>query len=120
MLAAMSGGMRRAIAYISGRAISGRAASAVYDYGTSGFFNFSGDVSADRVQTYDYERGCYVGGSLSALFDYSTNTYVLLTIRGEEFDGYDYASGARFIGRLTGQSVSIYDYETGRHHAYSI
>jgi hypothetical protein len=113
-------GTRRTIAYVAGRAISGRQSSSVYDYDASGHFNFTGTVSADRANVYDFARGCHVSGTLTSLYDYGTGASVQLHVNGQRFSGYDYSSGSHFSGRVAGQSVSLYDYETGSPYSYSV
>ena len=100
----MTDGTRRAIAYITGRLIAKPNATAVFDYGGHGFTSFSGDVDADRVNVYDYERGCFVSGDSRnrgfSLYDYGTSGHTDLMMKGESFEGYDYHSGAHFSGEV--------------------
>ena len=114
---------RRAIAYIAARAATGKRANAVYDYGTAHYHSMDGEVSADRVTIYDYGRGCYIDGRGKSLYDYGRGSHIDLEPRHGQpgkFKGYDYGTGSYYDVDVRGASVSIYDYETGQYHEYSI
>jgi hypothetical protein len=109
----MKADTRRAVAYIAGRAISGKTASSVYDYGEGGHHSFSGDVSAVAANVYDYGSSCHVGGQLGSLYHYGHGSHLQLTLKGKSFTGYDYDDASDFSGDVHGSSVTVYDYPTG-------
>jgi hypothetical protein len=111
---------RRAVAYIAARLVSGKTASAVYDYGVSRYFHFSGDVRAGTVNVYDHDQACHIGGTLPSLYHYGNKKHLNLEIKGSQFSGYDYDSGKHFSGSISGSAVSLYDYQTGRYYNFSI
>lgn len=49
----MTENLRRAVTYIAGRLVSGKSASAVYDYVAGRHFQLSGDISSSHVNVYD-------------------------------------------------------------------
>jgi hypothetical protein len=116
----MKADTRRAIAYIAGRAISGKTTSSVYDYGEGGHHSFSGAVSAVAANVYDYGSSCHVGGTLGSLYHYGHGSHLQLTLKGKSFTGYDYDDASHFSGDVRGSSVTVYDYATGTHHQYSL
>ena len=65
---------RRAIAYIVGCLISSKQNTAIYDYETSSYSNFSGEVSLSNINIYDYDRQKYLTATGTAdnfsIYDY--------------------------------------------------
>ncbi|MHA7635039.1 hypothetical protein [Corallococcus sp. M7] len=111
---------RRAVAYIAIRLISGRHASAVYDYSEGRHFHFSGDTGADNVNVYDHDQHCHIGGAPSSLYHFGNKNHLELKIEGQQFSGYDYDSRKHFSGSVNGNSVSLYDYDSGKYYNFSI
>jgi hypothetical protein len=112
--------VRRAVAYIAGRLVSGADSGAVYDYYEGRYVNFSGQVNAQNVNVYDYEQGSFVGGSPTSLYHYGDGQFIQLNVNGTQFRGYDFGSGQHFTGNVNARNISIYDYEHGSHFNYSI
>ena len=67
----MTDELRRAIAFIAGNIIAGTNGSSVYDHAAGSHFNFSGELSAERVNVVDNARSSHISGTLSSLFDYA-------------------------------------------------
>jgi hypothetical protein len=111
---------RRAVAYIAGRAISGKQSSAIYDFEESGYFNFSGTVSASEANVYDYDSSCHIGGKLASLYHYGHANHLQLELKGKQFSGFDYDEASHFNGTVNGSSVSLYDYASSQYHNYSL
>ena len=120
----MKDGTRRAIAYIVGRLLIDGDATAIFDDGGHGYANFSGDVDANRVDVYDYDRGCYIEGDRGSnglsLFDYGTLECIELQVQVGSFEGYDYHSGKHFSGEVNGANIIIFDDEFGKDFWYSV
>lgn len=111
---------RACLAYVAGRAIAGRKTSSIYDYSQGRHITIDGEVSASRVNVYDYERRCYFSGTLKSLFDYGHRAYVSLQIRGKEFSGFDYGSQHHFSGSVSGNSVTLYDYGESGYFSFAL
>lgn len=111
---------RRAVAYIAGRFISSLGSSAVYDYKTSRYYSFSGNISKNQVAVFDYDEQCHVGGSLSSIYHYGNSQDISLDIKGNKFSGYDYGESQHFSGDVNGRNVTIYDYQSSEYFNYSI
>jgi hypothetical protein len=116
----MDGHTRRAVAYIAGRLVRGSAAAAVYDYAEERHVNFTGEVSAQHVNVYDYEQRCNVSGAPSSLYHYGNRRYIELNVAGMQFSGHDGASGRHFNGNVRGNGVTVYDYEQEQYFDYSV
>jgi hypothetical protein len=117
--------VRRAVAYIAGRAVSGRRASSAYDFSSGKYTNFSGEVSDSKVAVYDFDAGCHVSGSRRgdrySLYHYGISGHIDLSVKPNgTFSGYDYTSAAHFSGKVTGRSISLYDHGSGEYFNYSI
>jgi hypothetical protein len=111
---------RRSVAYIVGRAISGKTSSSLYDYSTSKYYPFSGSVDNHSVSIYDYTQKCFVSGSISSVYHYGNSKHVSLKVSGDTFSGYDYDEGKNFSGTVNGGSISFYDYGTSSYFNYSL
>lgn len=113
----MVANVKACIAYIAGRAITGKTTSSIYDYTQGKHINISGSVSESNANVYDYDRGCHIQGSLGNLYDYGIGGHIQLKINGSQFNGYDFSSGTHFSGHVTGNSISLY---ADGHSSYSI
>jgi hypothetical protein len=111
---------RRAVAYVAGRLVTGSESGAVYDYSESRHVNFSGTVSDQNVNVYDYDEGCFVSGSPASLYHYGDGQFIQLNVNGAQLSGYDYGSGQHFSGSVQANSVTVYDYEHGSYFNYAI
>lgn len=115
---------RAAMAYIVGRLLTGKNATAVFDYSRSVHVSFSGYVRVGTVQVYDYETRGYISGSGSefslGLFDYSRNSHVQLNVIGNQFNGFDYGTGTHFQGTVSGSAIQLYDFGESRYFNYAI
>ena len=116
----MEDDLRRAVAYIAGRILTGAPASAVYDHAAARHFHFSGEVAPERVSVYDHGRGCQISGAPPSLFDHGTSRFLKLEVKAGVVAGYDYASGTFYEATVTGAGVSVYDPDAGGHFGYSI
>jgi hypothetical protein len=120
----MKDSIRAVIAYIAGRAITGKKAPSIYDDTQKKDINISGDVDAESANVYDYDDRCYITGKLGNLFHYGEKGgekgYVQMEFKGGKAKGYDYNSKCYYEATVSENSVSVYDYETGKHHQYSL
>ena len=115
----MKAGLRRGVAYIAQRVVNRADISAIYDYDSGSYYQFSGEASETAVNVYDYDRGCFIGGDLPSLYDYGEGSFVELKVNGQRIDGYDYESGSFYEATVSGKEVSVYDYGEGSFFNYS-
>lgn len=116
---------RTSIAAIAYQLISNKKCNSVYSYDVSRNIDFLGKVTSKLINVYDSERNCFLTSSGSAcnnynVFDSGLNAYVSLRIRNNRFEGYDYNSGMFYNGKVDDGSITIFDYETGKYHQYSV
>ena len=116
----MEASTRACVAYVAGRAISGKGGSHVYVYSQSRHYSVSGGVEGKNVSIYDYERSCHFSGTLPSLYDYGRSAHVNIDIKGDQFSGYDYGDSHHFSGTVNGSSISLYDYGTSQHYSYTL
>jgi hypothetical protein len=116
----MTDELRRAVAYIAARAISGEQASAVYDHDAGSSFSFSGEVSPTQVNVFDESRGCHLDGTPPSLYDHGGSSFFDFTLNGSMVEGYDFSSNSFFEATMSGRDVSLYDYGHSRYFNYSI
>lgn len=112
--------VRRAIAYIAASIISKKRATAVFDYATSQYYNFSLNLSQSGIAAYDYTQNCHISGSYSSLFHYGDSHYISLKIDSNKFSGFDYGESCHFSGSVNGNSVSMFDYGVSSYFNFSI
>lgn len=115
----MNDNKRCAIAFICGRLIIHSDRNYIYDY-LSGYKNYSGVVSKERISIYDYQRNSYVSGSPHSLYDYDSHNYVSLKISGTQINGFDYETNSYFHVNIIGKSIYLYDYQKNRYYNYSL
>lgn len=111
---------RAVIAFIAASIVNGtQSNNSIYDYSQSKylFYNVM-ELNRKRIAVYDYERNCYLQGSLSSIFDYGSNTYITLTINNHNINGFDYESGYYYGGYVSGRTVYLYDYETMKYFTF--
>lgn len=103
---------RACIAYIAAALVNRSCGDTIYDHSRSLFINISGSVEPHHVNIYDHDRGNYITGAISNLYDYCRNSTVSLSVMGNRISGYDHGDGHEFCGIVDGNSVNIFHHET--------
>ena len=116
----MKDNVRQAIAFVVSRLSSGRDLTAVYDYSTNQYVNFSGTVTPANVSIFDHQGGSHISGTLPLLYHYGENSQISLEINGTHFQGFDYGSSSHFSGDVNTGSISLFDYGQGKYFQYSL
>lgn len=118
----MTNELRRGVAYIAARMHTGDTSTSVYDYDAGSHFWFSGQVSAHKVDVYDHDRSCHLGGTPKSLYDYGTSSFFDLEhAGGNKYNGYDYESASFFEVTVDSRSsITVYDYDDGGWHNFSL
>lgn len=106
--------LRARIAYVAARLIVDSSAKEIQDHTRTATVHIEGLVSESAIDIFDFTSSCRLAGEQTedgyTLFDYDANEYVDLNLDGEEFEGFDYATGTRFTGEVRDRSVRIFDY----------
>lgn len=79
---------------------------------------YSGQVSDSKIQVYDYQRSCQIVGQAGALYDSALRTAIQVSISGDDFYGYDYASHHSFSGHIGKARASLFDAAEGQCFEY--
>ena len=115
---------RYMVAFIAASLKAGRVFTHVYDHDTKRETPVGGVVRPDSVDVIDGDRRVYVQGEPEALYHTGSDTYLRLTMEPDGFSGYDHGSEEHFKGVFSGplpaSAVQIYDYESGRYHAFHV
>lgn len=120
----MNAKKRRAIVYIAGRLIVRQEYGVIYDYSTRTYTYMSGKVTPSNVTVFDHDRDCRITGSGTAneimIFDYGSDQYVRLRIRGNRFEGHDRETGKDILGSVDGTAITVRDHEDSNTYEYSL
>lgn len=112
--------VRRAIAYIAANIILQKRATAVFDYATSQYYNFSINLSQSGIAVYDNTQNCHISGSYASLFHYGDSCHISFKIDDHKFSGFDYGESCHFSGSVNGNLVSMFDYGVSSYFDFSI
>ena len=116
--------LRARIAYVAARLIISTNAKEIQDHARTTAIHIEGLVTDSAIDVFDFSPSCRLSGDKSedgySLFDYDANQYVDLNLDGEDFEGFDYATGTRYTGEVREQTVRIFDYGEFTDFEYSL
>lgn len=116
--------VRRMVAFVAGRLVSGKTPSGVFDQSAGKQFVFTGEFSPTRMSVRDHEQNFNatgMGGSgLYTLTHPDNGKPITLKLNGNSFDGFDYASAKRYRGSVNGNHVSIHDDQAGEQFDFTL
>lgn len=116
--------LRARIAYVAARLIISTNAKEIQDHARTTAIHIEGLVTDSAIDIFDFSSSCRLSGDKSedgySLFDYDANQYVDLNLDGEDFEGFDYATGTRYTGEVREQTVRIFDYGEFTDFEYSL
>ena len=104
--------IRRTVAYAAATHINGSAGSLIYSYERGRHSPMS--------PTHDYDSRAPVARTAEGLYHHGTNSHVSFIVDGRAFSGYDYGSCHHYTGRVTGNTVQLFDYGENRYFRYSV
>lgn len=116
--------MRRVVAFVVGRVVSGKQSNGVFDQAAGKQFNFTGEFAATRLTLRDHNEGCEfkgLGGSgLFTLSHPNNGKPITLKVNGNNFEGFDYDSAKRYRGSVEGNRVSLHDDQVGQQFEFTL
>ncbi len=116
--------VRRAVAYVAGRLVSGKAATGLYDRNGGRQYPYSGDFTATKLSVRDHTENLeFTGAGGSGMYTLShtgNGKPVSLKIQGQVFEGFDYSSAKKYRGSVNGNMVSIIDDQVGQEFQYTL
>lgn len=92
----------------------------VYDYTTSSYNNLSGIIEEGNIRVYDYGEANYITGQPTNLYDYATNSYVMVEKHGDFLAMYSYHYARYFTARKNANIIMIHDSDTCQYYNYLI
>lgn len=119
----MSSYSHACIAYIVGRLIAGKSVTSVYD--CSNCVEIGGQDLPDNscLREFSHPNWTYLSGSQNVFrYQYSCNAghSIDIAIKGNTFIGCVRDSSLRFIGKVKGDSVYLYDQKESTYFNYRI
>ena len=99
---------RACIAYIAGTLVNNASSGEIYDYSQEKYVKFSGSVKRNHVCILDHERGTYITGAISNLYDFYRGSSVSLSVKGNKIHGHDYGDRHEYGGIIDGNRVNIH------------
>jgi hypothetical protein len=100
--------------------VSGRSVNSVFSHDVARHRKVQATFRGGRLDAYDYDRGAYFQGDNGNLYDFGDSCHISMQINGVKVEGYHYGEGSYYEAKVSGTSVTIYDYATARWHDFSI
>jgi hypothetical protein len=118
----MKPSVRPCIAYAAWRSISGKEASGIFDLSKSKQISVNGTVTPHAIDIQEKGQVCHLvgkgNGAEYSLFD--GGDHITLRTRNGRFSGHDYRTSSNFSGTVSGQSLNLYDCESGLSFAFRV
>lgn len=112
---------RACFALIAATFINNRCYNSVYDYLSGRYINISSSgVNSNYISFFDYNRGGYVSGNNSSMYDYPTSSYVTITINNHTVNCFDYETSSYVVFTVNSNGVSVFDYQTSSNFNYNV
>jgi len=115
--------IRRAVAFVAWRLITGEDSAWIFDHGKGRRVRFSGTISATKIAIRD-DDGCEINGSggsgMYTLTPGKGGKPVTLKIDGLHFEGFDYGSTRRYAGVVDCETMRIKEARDSGEFSYSV
>jgi len=115
--------VRRALAFVAWRLITGQEGAAVYDHSSDLRVVFSGVISGTAIDVRDDSGRRFVGSGGSGMYTLEPGPGakpVTLRISGLDFDGFDYGSSCRYRGSVDRDRLSLRHGSVAKAYDFSI
>lgn len=111
---------RAALAFICGSKYMESMVTRLYDDNRIKYIPYNIQRNQYGFNMFDYDRRSYLNGNDNQIFDFITDSYIQVVYNGYSFSGVDYQSNNAFNGTVSGNKISIYDYEHKSYFNYII
>lgn len=81
----------------------------LYDFERRKYYHYNLVNDSIRYSLYDYDRGSYLQGNLSQLFDTKTQSYISVKLESNKFYAFDRRSGSYLYGNINNNFITVYD-----------
>lgn len=112
---------RACFALVAATIINKHRYNGVYDLNMGTFASVSASgINDSYLSFFDYNRGGYVSGSKTNLYDFPTSSYVSITVNGCVVSCFDFESGNYVSFTVNGGSIAAYDYQIRKNFNYNV
>lgn len=116
-------GVRRAVAFVAWRLITGHDSASIFDHAKARRVRFSGSISATKIAIRDQD-GCELSGSggsgMYTLTQGRGGKPITLKIDGTRFEGFDYGASRRYEGTIDRETLHLKEARGGEEFSYSV
>ncbi len=111
---------RSVIALIAAALVNERPYGWVYDYDRGVHRQISVSTAEGLVGAFDHGADRYYDGRADGqIYDRTALVHISAERTARGIKGYDHGSASHYEAFVDGDSVSVFDHSTGKHHAYS-
>lgn len=115
---------RAYVAYLSGRLVTERDTSAVYDRDRELWVDMEEEQARRPARPYCGDGGCDtprdVAGTNYCIVDRNADRHICLALYGRLFEGFDHATGSHFNGFVDDDQVTLYDFGASDFFGYRL
>lgn len=118
----MTDELRAAIAFIVGNKDKDNkhTYNRLFDHKRAKYIPYNIQIIQTGFYIYDYDRGTYLNGNKNYIYDFETEKNFNISYFGDCFFGLDMNNNTHFQGKISGNSIYIYDSQYDEYYNYMI